>query len=360
MDKLKIAVLFGGASSEYEVSLMSAASVIRNISPERFDVVQIGITKEGRWYQYFGSPDSIEDGSWLHQKEYLIPAFISPSRQHHGIMRGTFDDAYSSEHIDVIFPVLHGKNGEDGTIQGLFEMAGIPYVGCPVLASAICMDKSLTNTMLDHHGIRRAPWHVLHKSDMDDFDAQCGKWEQLLGYPMFVKPANAGSSVGITKVRDREQLKPALELAFEHDSKALIEKTITGREFECSVLGNLDPIVSQPGEIQPFGEFYDYDEKYNSDKINTIVVANLSEDKRELIRSMAANAFKILNCRGLARVDFLMDDETGTIYLNEVNTMPGFTSISMYPKMLIEYGIPYDELVTRLIDLALERSRLGI
>jgi len=360
MAKTKIAVLFGGVSSEYEVSCKSAASVIRNIPEDRFDTVYIGISKDGRWYQYFGEPEKIEDASWIKDTENLIPAYVSPDRGQHGIMHGTVDDDYEPEHIDVAFPILHGKNGEDGTIQGLFELAGIPYVGCPVLASAACMDKAVTNTILDHYGIPHTPWYALQNGDPYDFDALADKWETEFGYPMFVKPANAGSSVGITKARDRGQLRAALDLAFQHDNKAVIEKSVSGRELECSVLGNLDPIASAPGEILPADGFYDYDEKYNASHTNTVTVADLTDEQKETIRSTAIKAYKILGCRGFARVDFLMDSATGKVFLNEINTIPGFTSISMFPKMMEAAGIPYPELITRLIDLAIEREKLGI
>jgi D-alanine-D-alanine ligase len=356
MSKKRVAVIFGGVSSEHEVSLKSAASVLRNMPPDRFEPIQLGITKDGRWYQYFGDPDRIEDGSWITDTENLIPAFVSPDRGVHGILRGADDDDFEVERIDAVFPVLHGRNGEDGAIQGLFELAGIPYAGCPVLASAVCMDKAVTNTILDHCGIKRAPWSLIMRQELGCFEERAAGWEAALGYPMFVKPANAGSSVGITKARDIAELRRALDLAFQHDEKAVVEKTIEGRELECAVLGNLDPIASVVGEILPEGEFYDYDAKYNSASVNTSPRASLTPQQQAYIQKTAVEAFLLLGCRGMARVDFLLESETGEIYLNELNTIPGFTAISMYSKMLAESGIPYPELIGRLIDLALERS----
>lgn len=356
MAKLKVAVIFGGVSSEHEVSLRSAASVIRNMPANRYEPIQLGITKEGVWYRYFGETDRIEDASWINDTENLIPAFISPDRRLHGIVGGADGDDFQPARIDVAFPVLHGKNGEDGTIQGLFELAGIPYVGCPVLASAVCMDKAVTNTILDHYHIKHAPWRALLKRELGDFEARADQWEAVLGYPMFVKPANAGSSVGITKAHNRGELRAALDTAFLHDNKAVIEKTIVGRELECAVLGNLDPIASVVGEILPVAEFYDYDEKYNSAADNTVTQADITPQQQAAIQKISAEAYLLLGCRGMARVDFLLETTTGEIYLNELNTIPGFTAISMYSKMLEASGIAYPELIGRLIDLAVERA----
>ena len=355
MPKQKVAIIFGGVSSEHEVSLRSAASVIRNMSEDKFEVIMLGITKDGRWYQYFGTPDKIEDGSWIADTQNLLPAFISPDRVLHGMVRGTGDDDFEGQKLDVVFPVLHGKNGEDGTIQGLFELAGLPYVGCSVLASAVCMDKAVTNTILDAHGIKQAPWDAIMNYELGSFDERADRWEGGFGYPMFVKPANAGSSVGITKVHNRAQLRDALDTAFEHDNKTVVEKAINARELECAVLGNLEPVASVVGEILPEREFYDYDEKYNSASVNTVTHADITPQQQAKIQKTAIEAFLLLGCRGMARVDFLMDKETGEIYLNELNTIPGFTSISMYAAMLEASGIPFPELLERLIGLAAER-----
>jgi len=354
MAKLKAAVIFGGANSEHEVSWRSAASVIRSISADKYDVVTLGITKDGRWYQYFGTADQIEDGSWITDTAHCVPAYISPDRAIHGIVRDRGDGSCEHERLDVVLPILHGKNGEDGTIQGLFEIAGIPYIGCGVLASAMCMDKAVTNTLLDDIGIRRAPWDSIMEYDLGRFDEFADCWEQEFGYPMFVKPANAGSSVGITKAADRVHLRQALDTAFEHDNKVVVEQNISGQELECSVLGHYEPIASIVGEIIAANEFYDYESKYHSAKSETLIPARITAGQQAEIQRTAVSAFLALGCKGMARVDFLMDSETKEIYLNEINTIPGFTSISMYSKMLEASGIPYPELIDRLINIALE------
>lgn len=354
MQKKTVAIIFGGVSSEYEVSLMSAASVIRNLPADRYTAVLLGITRDGRWYLYPGGPAAVEDGSWVDNAGNL-PAVISPDRSVHGIVVSQPDGSARVIRLDTVFPVLHGRNGEDGRIQGLFELAAIPYVGCDVLASAVCMDKAVTNTILDHYGIHRAPWTALHRYELPDLDMHLKKWEADFGWPMFVKPANTGSSVGISKVRDVAALRDAVALAFEYDDKILIEKGIAGMELECAVLGNGEPTASLVGEILPGNEFYDYEAKYFSEKSETRIPAPLSAQQQADVQRIAVNAFKLLGCTGMARVDFLLEESTGDILLNEVNTIPGFTSISMYPKLLIASGIPYGEIIATLIELAIKR-----
>ncbi len=354
MAQCKAGILFGGASSEHEVSLKSAAAVVRSF-PAGYGPVLIGITRDGRWFRFSGSADEIESGAW-ERSGSLCPAFVSPDRAVHGLVILRPDGRYETERLDAVFPVLHGRNGEDGTIQGLFELAGIPYVGCGVLASAICMDKAVTNAMLDHFGIPHAPWVMTTKYELSAFEHNAQVWESRLGYPMFVKPANAGSSVGISKVHSRDALRRALDLAFAHDPKAVIEKCIVGKELECSVLGNRDPQVSAVGEILPANEFYDYDAKYNNAASETRIPAAISDDKRDEMRALAARAYRVLGCRGLARVDFLLEESTGRLYLNEPNTIPGFTSISMYAKMWAAAGVGFAELIDRLFKLAAERD----
>ncbi|MEG1650420.1 MAG: D-alanine--D-alanine ligase family protein [Oscillospiraceae bacterium] len=355
MSKCKVGIIFGGVSSEHEVSLKSASSVIRNIPRDKYDTVLIGITKDGRWLEYGGPVEAIEDGSW-HESKSCVPAFISPDCSIHGLVKTNSDGSFETERLDAVFPVLHGRNGEDGTIQGLFTLAGIPYVGCDLLSSAVCMDKAVTNAMLDYFGIPRAPWAMVLKYDIDKFELLADTWETSLGYPMFVKPANAGSSVGITKAHDRSELRAALDLAFEHDVKAVVEKNISGKELECSVLGNLEPEVSVVGEILSANEFYDYEAKYFNAQSRTIIPARITGEQQRYIQKIALEAYKALGCSGLSRIDFLMDGETGAIYLNEPNTIPGFTSISMYAKMWEASGIGYSELIDRLFRLAIERG----
>ena len=348
MSKLRLAVLFGGASSEYEVSLLSAASVLRNIPEDKYDVIKIGITKEGAWYLYSGPVHLIENDKWQ-TKRYLTPAFISPDRMSPGILHFTGRDGYERcelLNIDCVFPVLHGKNGEDGTIQGLLEMSGIPYVGCGVQASANCMDKTVTHTLLDAAGIPGAKWRKAVPDDLERLDEREQEWKQYLGYPMFVKPANAGSSVGITKVKAPGELRAALELAFTIDNKAIIEEMIDGIEVETAVLGNDTPEAAAVGEIVPTQEFYSYTAKYSDESTNLYIPARISEQDTQKIRETAVKAYQVLGCSGLTRVDFFVKRDGSGIILNEPNTIPGFTSISMYPK-----------LIHRLIQLALQKKR---
>lgn len=350
MAKKVIGVIFGGASSEYEVSLRSASSVLRNFPYDDCDAVMIGITKDGRWYRYNGNIDDIENDAWVKNAH---PAIISPDRGHHGII----DENGNVTRLDAVFPVIHGKNCEDGTLQGLLTIAGIPFVGCDTMSSAICMDKVLTHTVLDAAGIKTADWFYAVEGDMADFDKIEAEVKARLSYPVFVKPANAGSSVGVSKASDKNELKKALLLAFENDKKAVIEKAIIGREIECAVLGNLEPIASVPGEIAPKAEFYDYNAKYADNSTELYIPARLDEALTEKVRTTAVLAYKKLFCSGLSRVDFFVT-EGGEVILNEINTLPGFTSISMYPKLFGKSGIPYAELIKRLIDLSLERKFL--
>ncbi len=356
MSKKTVAILFGGVSSEHEVSCVSAASVVRSIDSELFDVVTVGITRDGRWLLFSGSPDEIEKDIWENNPAN-VTAFISPDRFVHGlIILGVTGD--SIIRLDAVFPVLHGKNGEDGTIQGLLELAGIPYVGCPVLGSAVCMDKAVANALMDRHGIKHADWRSYSVLQADELNGHLDVLEKDLGYPMFVKPANAGSSVGITKAHNRDELTKGIKLAFENDKKIVLEKNIVGRELECSVFGNgNDLTVSEIGEILPANEFYDYEAKYSSADSETLIPANLSIEKSDEIRATAAKVFRALDCEGLSRVDFLLEKETDIPFVNELNTIPGFTSISMYGKLMDYSGVPFPQLITGLINLAIERMK---
>lgn len=351
--KKKVLVLFGGVSSEHEVSLVSAKSVIENIPREKYDVIPMGITKDGRFYIFRGDTALMPDGSWLEDKENLESAVISCDRSHHGIIH---TGSGETEYIDIVFPVLHGKNGEDGTIQGLLEISGIPYVGCDTASSAICMDKAVTNAMTDFIGIPQAKWTAIDKcsyfADKSDFLSSSAA---KLGFPIFVKPANAGSSVGISKAKNIAELEAACETAFIHDKKIVLEEGIDGKEVECAVLGNDEPVASVVGEIVPCNEFYDYDAKYLANESELHIPARLSEEKQNEVRAAAIKAYKALGCSGLARVDFFVRNSDGAVMLNEPNTIPGFTSISMYPKLFAAAGIPYSELLDRLLNFALER-----
>lgn len=349
--KQSICVIFGGASSEHEVSLMSAATVIRALDKNKYDIHMIGITKDGQWRYFDGGVDEISDFDGMYDK--LRPAVISPDRNTHGIM--VFENGGTRIiKIDAAIPALHGKNGEDGTIQGLFELAGIPYVGSGVIGSAVCMDKCIAKILFREAGIPQADWVEVRRLEGGGYDEKkLDEIETKLGYPCFVKPANAGSSVGISKASDRAGLKAGLALAFEHDYKVLVEEAVNAREVESSVMGNENPVCAPIlGEIQPAVEFYDYDAKYNDENSKLLTPAPLDEETTAKIREYAVRAYKICECRGLSRVDFFVDKETGAVKLNEINTLPGFTSISMYPKLWDESGLKITELIDKLIEYA--------
>ena len=355
MEKKKVLVIFGGASSEHEVSLRSATYVINSIPKDKFDVVSIGITKDGRWKLFRGDVNKLADGSWEFD-DSCVPAFVSPDSQIHGIVIEE-KDKIVYEKIDVIFPVLHGKNGEDGTIQGLFELSKIPYVGCKTLSSAICMDKAVTHSLLTAANIEQAHYLWFYTDRYIDNPEGAERIKTRVGarlnFPVFVKPANAGSSVGISKVNSIEELDAAVIKAAKEDSKIVIEEGIVGQEVECAVMGNRDAVASTVGEIGATAEFYDYDDKYNNGTSKTYIPANLSEEKIEEIRNIAVRAYKILGCRGLSRVDFFVKKD-GTVILNEINTLPGFTSISMYPKLWEASGVCGEKLMEELIEYALK------
>jgi D-alanine-D-alanine ligase len=353
MDKLAIGVLFGGQSGEHEISLMSVTSIIRAMDKSKYEIIPIGISKNGKWHVFMGDIQKIEDGTWLKES---APAFLTPDADSKCII--TFQNDHKTKHrLDVIFPVLHGPRGEDGTVQGLFELMNIPYVSCNVASSAICMDKVFSKKILEREGLPVVEYRVFYKNDLPHrLPSIASQIENSFGYPCFVKPANLGSSVGITKVHDRETLKSALMLAADYDLKILVEQAITAREIECSVLGNDEPQASFPGEIIPSREFYDYTAKYyDGGKSKLLVPAPLSDKNTREIQDLAVRAFKALGCTGMARVDFLLCKVSGKIYINEVNTIPGFTKISMYPKMWEATGLSYSKLVDTLIQLAIER-----
>ena len=354
MKRTTVAVIFGGVSSEHEVALISAKSVIDNIPKNDYDVIMLGITKEGRWLLFSGDTAALPDGSWENDPKN-ISAFISPDTAVHGIV-STDGAATKTIRVDVVFPVLHGANGEDGTMQGLLTIAQIPYVGCGCASSAVCMDKMFEKCILDAAHIAQAKWDYTDMSDYkNDPAAVLDRVEKKLGYPVFVKPANAGSSVGITKAHDRAELEKAVRLAGVHDKKIVFEETVTGHEIECAVLGNVDPIVSCCGEILPCNEFYDYDAKYLAGKTGLCIPASIPEEKSLQVRQTAKKAYKLLGCAGLTRMDFFIRESDDAVVLNEPNTIPGFTSISMYPKLFEASDISYPELLDRLLKLALEK-----
>jgi len=347
--KKTVAIIFGGESSEYEVSCVSAANVAENLDKNLFDALLVGITKDGKWWIFGGSTDDLRNHIWQEKRALLTPAVISPCKAHHGIL--ALDGANGSFEIirvDIAFPVLHGKNGEDGTMQGLLELAGIPYVGCDTYSSAVSMDKAATKTICAAAGLPVVPF--ISAYDNCNIAKLINECEEKYGYPVFVKPANAGSSVGITKAKNRDELSSGIKLAFEHDKKLLIEPNTVGREIEVAVCGNKKPFASVCGEIIPNSDFYDYETKYVNDKSVCLAPAPLDEKVAEEIRSLAVKVYIALGCSGLSRVDFFLT-ENGA-FLNEINTIPGFTPISMYPKMMNCIGIEYSALITKLLMLA--------
>lgn len=347
-----IILLFGGQSSEHEVSCVSVVTVANNIDTDTYRLHLVGITKQGQWL-YVDSIADIVSGAWENSEKNAV---LSPDATKKELLVFQGNEVTHIS-IDVAFPVLHGKNGEDGTVQGLFELAQIPYVGCGVLASAVSMDKVYTKLIVDRLGICQAQYVDVRKEQLKDMDSVVARVEETLSYPVFVKPSNAGSSRGVSKAEDRAALKKSLELAAEHDSKILVEETIIGRELECAVLGNLEVEASGVGEILAAGEadFYDYDAKYNNADSKTVIGPELPEGKTEEIRQAAREIFKAVDGRGLARVDFFLEKDTNRVIFNELNTLPGFTSISMYPMLWEAEGIDKKKLVAELILLAHNR-----
>lgn len=356
MKKLSVCVLFGGISPEHAVSLRSAESVLNNMNPEKYNIFPVGITQEGDWVLYGGTDYSLlPTGEWLEHPENRR-ATISPVRGQ-GLL--SFEgDCVVRERIDVVFPVLHGENGEDGAMQGLLQMAGVPYVGPHVSASAVAMDKTLTKLVADQTGVTQAKWMLVRNSELDSrMDAVLEQIEKDFFYPVFVKPAGTGSSVGVSKAVDREELRRALLQAGTYDEKILVEEYIDGREVEVAVMGNASPMASVCGEIDSGAEFYDYDAKYLTDTSVAYIPARIPEDVAEIVRDMAVKIFKAIGCQGLSRVDFFVCHEDNRVVFNEINTLPGFTSISMYPKLFAASGVPYDQLIDELLRLAMEAAR---
>ncbi len=346
MNKKNVLVLFGGRSSEHEVSCVSATTVISNMDREAYEIYIVGITKEGRWV-LVDSIEEIQDGSWVNSKRQAV---LSPDTTEKALYV-TENGNLTKIRIDVAFPVLHGLNGEDGTVQGLFELAGIPYVGCGVLASAVSMDKLYTKIIVDTLGISQARYVGVYKNEIKDV-AVYGKIEKTLGYPVFIKPSNAGSSRGVSKAANREELIAGLAEAANHDRKILVEETIYGRELECAVLGDSDVAASGIGEVLAAAEFYDYEAKYHNAESKTVISPKLPAGKEEEIREAAVKIFKAVDGQGLSRVDFFLENETNRVIFNEINTLPGFTSISMYPMLWGAKGIDKPALISRLLELA--------
>lgn len=350
-----LCVIFGGRSPEHDISRLSVTSVLNNLDKNKYNIDVIGITKKGEWYLYTGEYKNITDGSWENDIQNKKKAIISPDAGDKAIIVFEEDNRVSYIYPDVVFPVLHGEYGEDGTIQGLFELADIKYVGMGVLASANAMDKLYTKIVFANAGIPQADWVEVRKND--DIASKMDEIEKKLGYPCFVKPSRTGSSVGVGKAHDRNELKSAIENALKFDRKVLVEENIDGHEVECSVLGNEDVKAGEVGEIVPMVEFYDFDAKYVDNSTELKIPAEIPEKTRQAIREYSIKAFKALDGQGLSRVDFFVKRDSGEIVLNEINTLPGFTNISMYPKLWEAAGVGYSDLLDSLIELAQERVK---
>ena len=352
MNKRNLLVICGGQSREHDISLLSAATVLRNLDPEKYNVKTVGITKDGRWLLADGV-EALEDGSW---EQSRTRAFVLPDASEKVLLIRPQEGGLEHWPIDVAVPALHGRFGEDGTIQGLFELAQIPYVGCGVTASAVSMDKLYAKVLVNAIGVRQAPYVAFEKKELADMEAACDKAEKLLVYPMFVKPCDGGSSQGVSKVADRSELPAALRLAAEYGTRMMVEENINGRELECAVLDTPDgPKASGVGEIRAAAEFYDYDAKYTNPDSETDVNPSLPEGKKEEIRDTAVRIFKAVGAKGLSRVDFFLENGTNRVIFNEINTFPGFTSISMYPKLWEAAGLPIPQLLDKLVENALEK-----
>ncbi len=368
--KIRLGVLFGGRSGEHEVSLVSAAAVMRALDPAKYELVPVGITREGQWRVGPKAFDLLPEGAGGDSAQPTAPLqavlkegravalSVDPTAPKLLPLAKSSVTTGARPDVDVIFPVLHGTFGEDGTIQGLLELADVPYVGAGVLASSAGMDKDVMKRLFREAGLPVVPWELVLRSDWEHDPTRVRKRiEKRLRYPVFVKPANLGSSVGITKVHKREEFQAALDLAAQYDHKILVERAVEAREIECAVLGNDNPEASVPGEIHPVNEFYDYEAKYIKEGSELVIPARLTARQTKRVQELAVRAFRAIDCAGMGRVDFLLDRKSGKFFVLEINTIPGFTPISMYPKLWEASGLPYSKLLDRLVELALERHR---
>ncbi|GAA0604195.1 D-alanine--D-alanine ligase [Virgibacillus siamensis] len=357
MEKKRVGIIFGGKSAEHEVSLQSAKNIVDAIDKDKYDVVLLGIDKQGKWHINDESSYLInaENPKLISLNKSNDTVAVVPGQDHNQLIHS--EDAGMLDQLDVVFPIVHGTLGEDGSLQGMMRLANLPFVGSSVTGSAVCMDKDIAKRLLRDAGVNVAKGRAFTSFNRNKIDFDLLQDE--LGVPMFIKPANQGSSVGVSKVSERAAFEQAVDEAFQYDRKIVIEETLAGREIECSVLGNEDPAASVPGEILPQTEFYSYESKYIDESGAKLEIpADLPEETVANIQEAAINAFQALECEGLARVDFFLK-ENGEVYVNEVNTLPGFTKISMYPKLWEVSGIPYPELINRLIELAIDRHQKG-
>lgn len=353
MKRTKLAILFGGKSNEYSVSLHSATAIIKNIPKDKFDVTLIGITQEGKWLCYNGDADRINDDTWQ-SHESLKQVILNCDSEFKGFLKLNDDNTYEKIDTDCIFPVLHGRNGEDGTIQGLCQLAGIPYVGCDMTSSAVCMDKGFTHIICEMAGIKTAPFIVIINNNSLNIKQLYNEAYEKLSLPMFIKPANNGSSLGISKIRNYEEFEMGMMEAFEYDKKVVIESMIDGFEIGCAVVGNDELIIGEVDEIDTKNDFFDYVEKYSQKNSKIYCPARISDELKNEAKEIAINTYKVLGCRGMARIDMFVNKEN-EIILNEVNTIPGLTDVSRYPSMLKNIGIEYSDLIVQLVDLAMEK-----
>ena len=352
-DKIRLAVIFGGRSGEHEVSLMSAASILSVLDPHKYEVLQIGITTKGQWL----TGEQVLPAFQEHLYEGLKPAVLLPQPGSNTLYALETGKLQPISQVDVVFPVLHGTFGEDGTLQGFLELADVAYVGAGVLGSAAGMDKGLFKHVMHANNIPVLEYAIFNRSDIQkDMAGVIRQCEVIADYPLFVKPANLGSSVGISKANNRAELVNSFEMAAAYDRRVIVERGISAREIEISVLGNEEPVASVPGEVIPKDIFYSYEDKYLNGVAELVIPAQLSEERSELMRALAVRAYKAIDCAGMARVDFFIDKNTDEIFLGELNTIPGFTQISMYPKLWQASGLPYAALVESLIALAFERK----
>ena len=352
--KLRMAVLFGGRSGEHDVSLMSARSVLSVLDPAKYEITQVGITRDGRWFSGENAIDALDIGA----TDGLEHVILSPDPSENGLYAIRNEKYVKLTDVDVFFPVMHGTYSEDGTMQGLLEMADVAYVGAGVVGAAVGMDKGIFKDVMIANDIPVVDTIVVTRREIEkEIEAVIRKAEEMSGYPLFTKPANMGSSVGVTKCNNRSDLQEGLIEAAAYDRRVLIQHGVANvREIEVSVLGNDEPQASIPGEIEPSREFYSYESKYIDGTSGLLIPAPLPEETIEMIREVAVRAYKAIDCAGMARVDFMLDKDTNAIYLNEVNTIPGFTQISMYPKLWEATGLPYADLIDRLVEFALERK----
>lgn len=353
MAKIKAAVIFGGTSQEHELSLASAAEVIRSIPADTYEVIAVGITRKGRWLYFPGDPDEIADGSWETNPD-CTSAILSPDPLHRGIIILENGEA-SVRKIDVVFPVLQGKKCADGTIQGLLDMAGIPYVGCGLLSSASCMDKSHTHMILDDYGVKTAPWKLITQRDINNIEGKCRQIAQEIDFPMAVKPANSGCSAGSGVANNLQELISAVKIAFSNDNKVVVEKYLKGRKLEVAIFGYDSPFASNVGEILSTDKVYDPTEVRKSSGDDLVIPADIPKDVKEFIRETAIKSFKALSCKGYARIDFFLTDD-GNVYLNKIGTAPGLRLNSVYPKLMLDMGMNMEEITDRLLEMASENA----